>query len=126
MVIISTASRSSKRHINLAGKEDSQTGCGVLGGGGKYILLADRTTLYRIVSDIIPITCDTLAVHLPELGCWNSKSLASPEGASLFRDGGKKPRQPRYRAMARPNVSINQAFSNCAIVVDNLSLLCYN
>ena len=69
MGIISIVSRSSERHISLVGKEDNQTGCGVLGGGGKYILLADHTTLYGTVRDIIPITCDTLAVHLPELGC---------------------------------------------------------
>ena len=60
--------------------------------------LAQRAALYRTVPGVGPLTAAILIAHLPELGHWDSKALASLVGlAPWSRDSGQKRGQRAIR-----------------------------
>ena len=87
----SIATRSTKRHIAWLEKEIARLDAEYQEALEKCIPFADRAALYRSVPGVGPLTSATLVAYLPELGCWDSKSLTSLVGlAPWSRDSGKK------------------------------------
>ena len=78
----------------------------------KCIPFADRAALYRTVPGVGPLTSATLVAYLPELGCWDGKSLTSLVGlAPWSRDSGKKRGNRAIRGGRR---SVRSALYLCA------------
>ena len=81
--ITSIAARSTKRHIAWLEKEIARLDVEYKEALEKCIPFADRAALYRTVPGVGPLTSATLVAYLPELGCWDSKSLTSLVGLAL-------------------------------------------
>ena len=108
----SVATRSTKRHIAWLEKEIARLDVEYKEALEKCIPLADRAALYRTVPGVGPLTSATLVAYLPELGCWDSKSLTSLVGlAPWSRDSGKK---RGNRAIRGGRGSVRSALYLCA------------
>ena len=102
-----------KASHRLAGKGDSPTGCRVSRDCWRSASISPScAALYRTVPGVGPLTSATLVAYLPELGCWDSKSLTSLVGlAPWSRDSGKK---RGNRAIRGGRGSVRSALYLCA------------
>ena len=75
--VSAAVANSTKRHIAWLDKEIAQLEEEYQEALQSSSSLAQRAALYRTVPGVGPLTAAILVAHLPELGHWDSKALAS-------------------------------------------------